>query len=77
MVTAIRVSPAADGWADAEAAATVSRAYADGLAWTRLSCVERVTGIEPALSAWELRRPGLLYGLTCGERSSTRHGQQG
>ena len=26
---------------------------------------ERVTGIEPALSAWEAERSGLLYGLTC------------
>jgi hypothetical protein len=28
--------------------------------------VERVAGIEPALSAWESVRFGLLYGLTCG-----------
>ena len=28
--------------------------------------LERVTGIEPALSAWESVRFGLLYGLTCG-----------
>jgi hypothetical protein len=28
--------------------------------------VERVTGIEPALSAWESVRFGLLYALTCG-----------
>jgi hypothetical protein len=26
---------------------------------------ERVTGIEPALSAWESVRSGLLWGLTC------------
>jgi hypothetical protein len=28
--------------------------------------LERVTGIEPALSAWESVRFGLLCGLTCG-----------
>ena len=28
--------------------------------------VERVTGIEPALSAWESVSSGLLCGLTCG-----------
>jgi hypothetical protein len=28
--------------------------------------VERVTGIEPALSAWESVRYRLLHGLTCG-----------
>jgi hypothetical protein len=28
--------------------------------------VERVTGIEPALSAWESVPSGLLSGLTCG-----------
>jgi hypothetical protein len=27
---------------------------------------ERVTGIEPALSAWESVRSGLFCGLTCG-----------
>jgi hypothetical protein len=27
---------------------------------------ERVTGIEPALSAWESAQPALLCGLTCG-----------
>ena len=27
---------------------------------------ERVTGIEPALSAWESVRSGLVYRLTCG-----------
>jgi hypothetical protein len=27
--------------------------------------VERVTGIEPALSAWESVQSGLLSGLTC------------
>ena len=29
------------------------------------SHLERVTGIEPALSAWESVRSGLLCGLTC------------
>jgi hypothetical protein len=28
--------------------------------------LERVTGIEPALSAWNLYRPSLSHGLTCG-----------
>ena len=27
--------------------------------------LERVTGIEPALSAWEAERSGLLCSLTC------------
>ena len=38
---------------------------------TALTCVltvERVTGIEPALSAWESVRLRLLLGLTCGAR---------
>jgi len=29
--------------------------------------VERVTGIEPALSAWESVPYGLRYSLTCGK----------
>ena len=33
---------------------------------TCIFIVERVTGIEPALSAWEAARSGLLCGLTCG-----------
>ena len=32
--------------------------------------MERVTGIEPALSAWESVPYGLLCSLTCGENSS-------
>jgi hypothetical protein len=30
-----------------------------------LLAMERVTGIEPALSAWESVPSGLLHGLTC------------
>jgi hypothetical protein len=38
---------------------------------TPLNCIftiDGVTGIEPALSAWEAERSGLLYGLTCPPR---------
>jgi hypothetical protein len=38
---------------------------AEGSALAAHSRLERVTGIEPALSAWEAERSGLLYGLTC------------
>jgi hypothetical protein len=37
-------------------------------AWSRLTCgyvVERVTGIEPALSAWEVHRSVPSYAVTC------------
>jgi hypothetical protein len=44
--------------------ATRSRFREGPLTWAFV--VERVTGIEPALSAWESVRFGLLWGLTCG-----------
>jgi hypothetical protein len=56
-------------WLVARTVSDDPRLARPGFAVSPLTCafsVERVTGIEPALSAWESVRSALLRGLTCG-----------
>jgi hypothetical protein len=48
---------------------TVTALMPGNIALAARSCMERVTGIEPALSAWEAERCELSTGLTCTGRS--------
>ena len=48
--------------------------YADSLLLQQFSCVERVTGIEPALSAWELLEVSHVCLARCGFSGHERPG---
>jgi hypothetical protein len=73
------LAPRANGTGGREGPATF-KAQAQNVVLTWAFTSERVTGIEPAPSAWESVPSGPFYGLTCGTgcpRVTTRHRANG